>query len=230
MDLKIAICDDEAIICDEITRLLNKINPDYETNIFYSGQQLMDSGQIFDLIFLDIDMPELNGMDTAKMLRENNNEVFIIFLTSHIEFVHEAFKVRAFRFLNKPIQQVDFFEAVTEAEKELVNNKKIAVDIKHGTKLVNIKDIVCIEAFGDGTYIYTVSDVLESNKSLKYWLKNISTEYFCQVHRAFIIAFRHIDGIGKEEVKMCHMKMSVPVSRRNKKDFHERFLSYVKRK
>lgn len=112
----------------------------------------------------------------------------------------------------------------------MFNNEKIEIDVKSGSRFINIKDIICFEAFGDGTYIYTVSDVLESAKPLKYWANKMDADYFYQVHRAFVVAFRYVDGIGTEKVQMCHMKMSVPVSRRNRKEFREKFLNYIKRK
>ena len=73
-------------------------------------------------------MPEINGMQIAGFLRKKHNGEFIIFLTSHIEFMPNAFKVKAFRFLNKPIDIEKFEEAVLEAEKEILNNEKVTGD------------------------------------------------------------------------------------------------------
>lgn len=150
-----------------------KLKPDYEIDIFHSGCELLNSNVTYDLIFLDIEMPDINGMKTAESLRNGENEEHIIFLTSHTEFMPDAFKVKAFRFLNKPIETETFEEAVVEAEKEILNNEKIAITFQGNTKLVRLKEILCFEAFGDGTYIYTKKEVLESKKSLKYWMNEI---------------------------------------------------------
>lgn len=134
----------------------------------HSGYELLNSEITFDLIFLDIEMPEIDGMKTAELLREKRNESLIIFLTSHTECMPDAFKVKAFRFLSKPIEREGFTEVVVEAKKEFLNGRKIVITVKEEVKLVSQKDIVYLEAFGDGTYIYTKDEVIESNETLKY--------------------------------------------------------------
>lgn len=71
MNLKVAICDDENIICNEIKLELKKLKPNHEIDIYTSGQALLNSNKIYDLIFLDIEMPEINGMQIAEFLRKN---------------------------------------------------------------------------------------------------------------------------------------------------------------
>ena len=104
MRLKVAVCDDEKIICNEIKKRLLEIRPEFEVLLFSSGDELIKSDKNFDLIFLDIEMPQLDGMETAQILRKNHKNEYIIFLTSHSELMAEAFKVKAFRFLEKPIE------------------------------------------------------------------------------------------------------------------------------
>ena len=82
VQLKIAICDDEEIICNKIREQLKLINSSFDITIFNSGEQLLDSKNTFDLILLDIEMTGLSGIKTAELIRRKNNE-FIIFLTSH---------------------------------------------------------------------------------------------------------------------------------------------------
>ncbi len=122
--MKIAICDDEQIFRDTLYKKLVKYNKTFEIKEFRTGRELIDSRIKFDIIFLDIEMPELNGMDTAKKLRKLSVGSIIIFLTSHIECIQDAFKVKAFRFLSKPVQEDALNEALEEAEKEIVGQEK----------------------------------------------------------------------------------------------------------
>ncbi len=112
MRLKVAVCDDEKIICNEIKKRLLEVRPEFEVSLFSSGDELIKSDKNFDLIFLDIEMPQLDGMETAKVIRKNHKNEYIIFLTSHSELMVEAFKVKAFRFLEKPIELNTFREVL----------------------------------------------------------------------------------------------------------------------
>lgn len=117
---KIAVCDDEQIFVDEIIYKLQSRSNKYQIVYFNSGEELTNSVLDFSILFLDIEMPGLSGMETAFKLREMNYDGIIIFLTSHTEFMPEAFKIKDFRFLDKPIDQEKFDEALTSAEKEIM--------------------------------------------------------------------------------------------------------------
>lgn len=227
--MKIAICDDEQIICDEIKKKLVSINPAYDITIFYSGEQLLGSKKIFDLIVLDIEMDTLSGMETAESLRKKNNNGLIIFLTSHVEFMPDAFKVKAFRFLSKPIELDKFNEAIYEAEKEISNRVKVAVNLKGKSQFINRQEIICFEASGEGTYIYAKKDIFKSNKQLKDWTRELGTTHFFQTHKSYIVALRHVKKINKHDAEMNYTNSAVPISRRNYVKFKNTYFDYVKK-
>lgn len=229
MKLKAAICDDEIIIAREILNELRQLCPDYVIDIFTNGKDLIHSDKHYDLIFLDIEMPGLNGMETAEKIRSHGKGEYIIFLTSHTEFMPEAFKVKAFRFLIKPVDTEKFREAVIQAEKEILNDEKISVTEKGRTSLIGIKDIVCIEAFGDGTYIHTKYETIENNKTLKYWKNFLGNEHFYQTHKSYLVALRYVKCIGASDIEMQFMKEKPLISRRKQTEFNKVFFSYVKR-
>lgn len=229
MKLKVAICDDENIICEEIKRTLSEAKPDYYINIYNTGKALIDSNKVYDLIFLDIQMRDLNGMETAKLLRKNKHNEYIIFLTSHVEFMPDAFKVKAFRFLNKPLKMDKFFEAVNEAEKEILNEKKIVIDLKGKSELINLQDIIYFEAYGDGTYIYTKTNIFESNKQLKYWIEEVGIEHFYKIHKSYFVALRHVKSINNNEIDMNYVSNQIPISRRRYVEFKKTLFSYTKK-
>lgn len=176
MDLRVAICDDEEGICAEIRKRLLSIKPAYEVAIYHSGKELLQEKDRFQIVFLDIGMDDLSGMETAKLLRERGTDECIIFLSGYREYMSEAFKVKAFRFLNKPIEMEYFKEAVLEAEREIVNIKKLTVYVAGNIYIISIKDIVYMEAFGDGTYIFLRKDeMIRTTELLKYWYDKVGT-------------------------------------------------------
>lgn len=107
------------------------------------------------MIFLDIEMTGINGINAAFALRERGYDGIIIFLTSYTEFMPDAFKVKAFRFLDKPLDSEKFYKAFSEAKKEIMNTEHILLSYISGkTVYLKLADIVYLEAYGDRTYIF----------------------------------------------------------------------------
>ena len=105
--MRIAICDDEEIYRIELKTLLDKllINADYNIDTFDDGNRLSESFKSlpYDLVFLDIEMPAVDGITLAKKIRAVSEKVFIVFLTSHVEYAIEGYEVNALRYLTKPV-------------------------------------------------------------------------------------------------------------------------------
>ncbi len=229
MNLNIAICDDDTNVIEDIKNKLLAYRNDYQIDTFDSGIKLLKNQTQYDLIFLDIEMPEMNGMDVALKLRKINFKGHLVFLTSHTEFMPEAFKVKAFRFLKKPINDDDFEETIVESEKEILNNKKLVIHSTDGIKLLYLNDIICFETIKCYTYLYTKNGDIETRKSLHDWMETLGTEHFIQVHKSFGIALRYIDTIESNFIIMKYTEMKVPVSRRKISIVKKAFFEYVKK-
>lgn len=104
------------ILCDELKSLIMGIKPNWNVSIYNNGTDLLKNIDKEYILILDIEIPEINGMKIAKIIRQNRKDIEIIFLTSHSELMSEAFKVKAFRFLNKPIDKKKLIEALDGAE------------------------------------------------------------------------------------------------------------------
>lgn len=226
--MNIAVCDDEELTLKEVSRTVKELCPDAEIEEFSSGNKLIKRNKSFDIIFLDVDMPELNGMDTAHYLRSKGRTDYIIFLTGHVEFMQKAFEVRAFRYLSKPIDINEMKKALNDVQKEMFQNGTIMVKTHNNVVMLNIADIVCIEAFGDGTYIYTKNDVLICKKTLRQWIAELGTDNFFQVHKSFVVSLKYIVKIEKDELEASYLSSPVPVSRRNRNALRTAFFEYVK--
>lgn len=204
------------------------IKPNWNVSIYNNGTDLLKNIDKEYILILDIEIPEINGMKIAKIIRQNRKDIEIIFLTSHSELMSEAFKVKAFRFLNKPIDKKKLIEALDGAEEEIVNNKKIAIDTRQGIKILNIKDIVFLEAYGDGIYIYTKEDVIDSSNSLKWWEDKLDSKDFCKTHRGYMVSLRYISGIEKTKVSLTCRNDEVPIARRQIAKLKEAIFEFVK--
>ena len=101
-NMRIAICDDEVSIVQILEEKIKKLLPDAVIEKYLSGDELIASGSKPDILFLDIQMPGMDGMETAKVLRQDNEDMILIFVTAAEEYVFQAFDVGAFHFLVKP--------------------------------------------------------------------------------------------------------------------------------
>jgi len=227
--MKIAICDDEQIFRDTLYKKLVKYNKTFEIKEFRTGRELIDSRIKFDIIFLDIEMPELNGMDTAKKLRKLSVGSIIIFLTSHIEYIQDAFKVKAFRFLSKPVQEDALNEALEEAEKEIVGQEKIVINQKGKIFELSVPDVMYFEAFGDGTYVYDNKDnVYECTVALKEWDKRLEGMPFFKIHKSYIVSMMYVSSINNNVLRLEGVDQDFTISRRNITPFKDAYMDFVK--
>lgn len=229
IEVKIAICDDEQLFRDTLYKKLVKYNKNFDIKEFRSGRELIDSRMKFDIIFLDIEMPELDGMDTAKKLRKMSVGSLIIFLTSHIECVQDAFKVKAFRFLSKPVQESALQEALEEAEKEIVGQEKIVINQKGKIYELGVSDVMYFEAFGDGTYVYDNHDnIYECSVALKEWDKRLTGMPFFKIHKSYIVSMQYVSSIDNNILRLEGVDEEFTISRRNISTFKAAYLDFVK--
>lgn len=226
--MKVAICDDEKVFRDAIIENIKNIGADYTYEEFTCGSDLLKSTDEYDLIFLDIEMPGMSGIETAEKLRENGIESEIIFLTSHIEFVYEAFKVRAFRFLTKPLDPLKFSEAYQNAVKSC-EKEKIIIDYKGCVTELCIDDIVYLESSGEGTYLYDKrGGHCQSPVSLKEWGEQLQKNGFFRIHKTYLVSMHYISSFDKNTVKLIGYDEEFSVARRSVTEFRSAYLDFIK--
>ncbi|MFV0424948.1 MAG: LytR/AlgR family response regulator transcription factor [Bacilli bacterium] len=167
-----AICDDEKSTVDEIESLIRKNERGTLVSIckFYNGIELIDDvveGKYFDLIFLDIEMQNIDGIETAQEIRKTNKTAKIIFVTSHKDYAPAAFEVSAFRFLTKPIIDEKFnnyFELVMNDIEE--DSSTIIFQSGKGNFRIEIKDIIYFESKGRLLNIVTNEGIMNCYEKL----------------------------------------------------------------
>jgi DNA-binding LytR/AlgR family response regulator len=199
--------------------------------VFDNGLQLIGYKQNIDILFLDIEMPLLDGFKAAEELNKRNHDMHIIFLTNHAEMMQKAFKVRAFRYLVKPVNKKDLAENLAAAIKDINSRTKIVVDCVTSDSKTEIivyeKDIMYIEALGDGAVIYTVNQGnLISRKPLKYWSEKLTEAMFFQTHKSFIISLTCVSSVGKNAVTVSNGK-EIPLAKRKAAIFKKYVAGYI---
>ena len=161
--------DDEEIIRQQIHGFIKKQKPESEISDFSTGEELLAAGREFDIIFLDIQMEGMGGIEAARTLRQRNADAVLVFITGIKEYVFEAFDVSAFHYLLKPIAEQKFMEVLGRAAEEAgkrkgQREKQIFIRAKNQGYTLNLNTILYIESRGKKVEIHTtdMEEVIES--------------------------------------------------------------------
>lgn len=228
--LRIGICDDDSCIHVEVEKYINQYSKMNDITCvsrhFVSGKELLTffKTDSLDILFLDIDMPEMDGIETAYQLNTQEAEYKIIMLTSKIERFKEAFKIGAFRFVTKPIQEEEVFEVICDVRNRLLGQQKFRVFRKGQEYTIFEKDIYYITMEKTSAIIYTKKYEFRSDESLLQWQKKLDERLFCRCHKAYIVNIGKIERIEKEVTLISGER--ILVSRRNKTALEKLFMEY----
>ncbi len=202
--MRIAICDDEeAVLCllrSSLYRYANSHRYEFVIDKYYSGETLLASSNSYAMVFLDYKMGKLNGLDTAKCLRERNAGCEIVFITSYTHFVFDAFKVNAFRFLLKPVEEHKVYEALDGFFRIHGNDHLLIIKSDYETVCLNTKDIVYLEADNKRSWIHTTDRNIHVSKTMASVARQIPRNHFYKVNRAFIVNFNYICRYDQEKL------------------------------
>src|SRR5690554_603408 len=236
--ISIAICDNESIYLDfyesKLNEIAHKLNLNLDITRFSSGESLLfyleDQLNKFDLIYLDIVMDGINGIDNAMKIRQLNQFVKIVFLTSSKEFVYHAFDAHASNYLIKDLHDNKFDDVFMKVFNEIRDDPRqiaLTIDNKDGHFIVPIKDVAYFESF------QRIMICHKANKAtIKYYykMKDLSQELaannFVLVHRSFLVNMSYILKLTKTDVYLKNGGV-LPVSRNNYETVKDLLLKYT---
>ncbi len=228
--MKIALCDDEKFWVDELHRLLNEYysarRTDYYITTFSSGNELLKNSDKYDVIFMDYRMGELDGIETARKIREQNNGCVIIFVSSYPDVAIDTFEVNAFRFLVKPIDKEKLFMSLDDFRKQTENDDFIVLKSRNGERIIRASEIVFCEAAYKHTLLHMSNEVIESAKNIKEIQKQMTKDIFFRCHKAYIVSFPHIKSFDNNCIIMDNGEQAF-ISRNNLAAFKTAFQEYI---
>lgn len=231
--MRILICDDDTLITEQLQKYIYEFFERYklkspEISIYSSGDALLTDTEEKDIVFLDIEMPGVNGIFTGKELKKENSHVIIFIITSFMEYLDEAMRFHVFRYLSKPIDKMRLFRNLKDAL-QLYNttHTKTVIETKHSIHTVFTNDIICIEAKSRKVIVYTISGNFESIHNIQYWSDTLREKYFFQSHRSYIVNLAYVCDFNNSVIHLYHNQLTAYLTRRKYTQFKETYLLYM---
>lgn len=227
----VAICDDDEFFRKELLAFLINYKAKHRLHIdileFKDGNSLINYKEPYDIVFLDYQMPNLNGMETARILRSRKNICSIIFITSFPEFMIESFEVNTYRFLIKPLDTVKLSKYIDCFIKDKKMHSPIIVNVDGEQLIINSEDIVYIEGSGKYCNIRTIDTTVRSSKTLSGVLKLLPQHCFYRTHKSYALNLYCIVSIEGEYITLNNGEKS-KISRNRMRDFKKAYKDFIK--
>ncbi|MBY2456715.1 LytR/AlgR family response regulator transcription factor [Clostridioides difficile] len=204
---RIVICEDDitqiAFLRECILKSLEGISSQIELFEFNSGEELLETNlEGIDIFFLDIKMLQLTGMDVAKIIRETNDTSEIIFITSIVDYIQEGYKVRAYRYLLKPIDFGDLNESILSCISDIIKKREnfMLIENKGIINKILINSIMYIEVRKKVLTIHTKNDTYYTKNSMDKIELELEKYNFFRCHKSYLINLEYIQFICKNTV------------------------------
>ncbi len=219
--MRIAICEDNKehmeILEEMVNRWAKRENEQVAIGRYQSAEQFlfcMKDEPHYDFAFLDIQMSKINGLQLAKMIREEDRLIFLVFTTALKKYAPKGYEVSAFRYLIKPLQENEVFQALTKASQMIEDRKREAVIVTRGDESRRIyKDDICyIEVDNHHIILHLRDETIRFKAKLKEFETQFREPQFCKCHRSYIVNLRYTGKISKEGVEIDG-KVTLPISK-----------------
>ncbi|MEE1329616.1 MAG: LytTR family DNA-binding domain-containing protein [Acutalibacteraceae bacterium] len=228
--MRIALCDrDKTSIKTTkktIYEYLNLKNIDAVVDEFSSGVQLLKNKARYSMAILEYDIGDLNGLETARIMRRKDPTCIIIFLSQYTGFILDTFKVSAYRFLLKPLKKEQLFSALNDYFFSEIYNRPVWIRNGDDTFCFNTGDIFYIEANNKNCLINLGDERIRCNKTMATVYDKLPKRHFCKVNRAFIVNFNYVSSYSNDSVYLSNGER-LPVSRNYYKSFKNEYYSYT---
>ncbi len=231
--MRIAICDDNNVQIELLKHFLSlwasDRNQPVEVFDYPNAEAFLFAYEdvTFDVILLDIQMKEMNGVELAKVLRSKKDDTAIVFITGITDYVFEGYNVKALNYLLKPVKEEKLYQCLDQVVSSLNLEKPfILVDENH-LKKIYLKDIVYLESMGHNCIINCVDEVITSKKGIQNYDDTLDHTVFYRCHRSYIINISNVASISKTEVTMTNASV-IPISRGKWENLNKLFLKYCR--
>lgn len=226
--MTIGICDDLAAARGELRKIIEeycrKNQIEIEIKDFQNGEEVLADMDCLDILFLDIEMPGMDGIEVGRLILREKDSCKIIMETSHEERFKEAFEIQAYRFVSKPFYLPEIEAALEDALKSFIGLDKMEFYELRCVCTVAQKDISFVKAYNGYVEAYVKGRVLRKDVSLDQMEKMLDQRLFFRISRECIVNLSAIERYKGGVVQIGEYEISA--ARRRKKDFEEAYRQF----
>lgn len=233
--LKIAVCDDSRTDMEILESAFDKLR-DYpiEYDVYFSGKELLEYSALHDetyhLYIFDIEMPDMNGLELAKEVRERDAKALFVFLTSYTRYVMEVFDVITFDYISKPITVEKLESVLLKAMNYLdMIRQDFVFQFRKNHFRISCDDILYFEKKGRQAVIHTISETYKTNMTTEEIWKQLDEKVFSHIHVSYIVNLGHIRAIEGDEVVLDNEERFM-IARSHKQSLKEKHMEFIRRK
>lgn len=231
--MNIAICDDERKICElyseKVAAITNSISIVSDITLFTTPVKLLSSlsNINYDIILLDIDMPDMDGMQAAHEMERMNCEALLIFITNQDALVYKSFKYHPFGFIRKSHIDEELGQVITQAAtKVYAKRKRFCFRLESGLVSLLISDILYFEADGNYLKVRTNEHTYRFRSTITKAEVELSSHGFVRIHKGFLLNQEAIYRLGNDEVILMNHE-ALPIGRKNKNEIKQKLMGYL---
>lgn len=233
--INIYICDDEIMILKQISgyvdNLLSGLCVEYQIRTFEKSLELLDDlrNQNVDILLLDIDLPQINGMEIASELKQLRHQPLLIFVTSHESLVYESFQYQPFDFIRKSCYEKDLKLSLERAIKQLINQKKDYC-LEYADRMIRLQlsEILYFESSANYLRIVTENNIYQQRKSLHQVEVELKDFGFVRIHRGYLINQKAVHVLKNDRVILTN-KEEIPIGRHYSVTARQELINYLRR-
>lgn len=208
-------------------------------NIFSSSQEFLNSEVKYDIIFLDIEIPDINGIEVANIIRTFDKDCCICFISNYNKYALKSYNAHAFDYIEKPISQNKIFKTLDQLfayyGMRMINKTKIVFPLHYSSISLVASEILYFEYFDSNkdyfnrsTIVYTLSDKYALKMKISSVYEMLPVELFTMPHKSFIVNFSNISSIKGNIITMKNGAI-VPLSQKRAAKFRIKFNEYIKK-
>lgn len=223
--IKVAIAEDEIEhrnkLKDYVSAFFFQNDIPFKLYEYLDGEQfLLNEEEDFDLVFLDINMPKVNGYDAAKRFREKHRDTILIFVTSLSQYAIKGYEVGAFGYILKPISYFDFSLMMNRLIDKLKEDKNqyVVLNTKNGMKKIPAHSILYIEVIKHQLIYHTFEGNFSTYRSLKETQEELSSQSFSLCNRCYLVNLKYAQEVDDFSLRLSNNEV-LQISRPRKKEF-----------
>ena len=231
--MNIAICDDDPIFGKELEKeLLLYFNAEKEINvdIFLSARSLIEKKTQYDILFLDIEMPDINGVEAGHLIAHTFPETLIFVTTAYPNYLDDAFRMNAFRYFTKPIDASRLHRNLDDAiEKLSFLHNTIFVETSDGVYSQHISNITYLELVNRKAIMHTVEKTYSTIHDIRYYDRLLPTDCFFHVYKNCVVNFQKIKRFDRLSIYL-ETGEQISLARRRYMDFKSAYFRFLERR